>query len=146
MEKNILNKVLKPLTEKYNCKGNYYQIPVINAIIPFKYLADYFDFAHDIYVKNLDCSLECDLEQEIKTVFNSIANMLNDKDDNFSYQYDKNSSKTYKLIIATKTIIKSGFKQDELILITKNIIHKINDYYNNKNINTNYYIDEAFNK
>lgn len=146
MEINILNKVLKPLTEKYNCKGNYYQIPVINAIIPFKYLADYFDFAHDIYVKNLDCSLECDLEQEIKNIFNSIANMLNDKDDNFSYEYDKNSSKTYKLIIATKRIIKSGFKQDELILITKNIIHKINDYYNNKNINTNYYIDESFNK
>ena len=147
MTKCIINKVLNSLSQEYNCKRKYYQIPVINSIIPFNYAKDYFEFAYDIYTKNLECNIsDCNVEQEVEDIFNVIKEQLNDNDDSFKYDYEQNSKKTYKLIQATKSIIKSGFKLDELLWFTKDIINKIDCFYNAVNLNTNYYIDESFNK
>ncbi|MBR4486848.1 hypothetical protein IKS57_05980 [bacterium] len=147
MEKCIINKVLNSLSQEYNCKRKYYQIPVINAIIPFNYAKDYFEFANDIYIKNLECDLSnCNVEQEVEDIFNVIKEKLNDNDDSFKYEYEQNSSKAYKLTQGIKSIIKSRFKLDQLLLFTKDIINKIDCYYNGNNLTTNYYIDESFNK
>lgn len=145
MEKCINDKVLKKLKEEYNCKQNYYQIPVMNAIIPFNYAEDYIEFVNDIYTKNFECDIsESNVEKEIENIFKSLKDDLNDKNDLLDINYDQDNKKTYKLITATKKIIKSGFKLNELILFTSAIIHKIDDVCNGKNLKTNDYIDEAF--
>ena len=147
MESKIRDGVLSLLTTKYNCERKHYQIPVMNAIVPFKYASNYIEFVNDIYVKNLDCNiLEYNIDEEIENVFNAIGGSLNDSDDSFKYNYEQNNSKTYKLIKATKNIIRSGFKRDELLLFTKDIIKKLDNYYKGKSVSTNYYIDESFNK
>ncbi|MBO6022120.1 hypothetical protein J6P68_04785 [bacterium] len=147
MEKCINDKVLKKLKtlKEYNCKQSYYQIPVMNAIIPFNYAKDYFEFVNDIYTKNFECNIsECNVEEEIENIFKNLKDDLNDKNDLLDINYGQNNKKTYKLITATKKIIKSGFKLNELILFTSAIIHKIDDVFNGKNLKTNDYIDEAF--
>lgn len=145
MENCINDKVLKKLKQEYNCKQNYYQIPIMNAIIPFNYAKDYFEFVNDIYTKNFECNIsECNVEEEIENIFKSLKDDLNDKNDLLDINYDQNNKKTYKLITATKKIIKSGFKLNELILFTSAIIHKIDDVFNGKNLKTNDYIDDAF--
>ena len=147
MESKIRDGVLSLLTTRYNCERKHYQIPVMNAIVPFKYASNYIEFANDIYVKNMDCNIsEYNIEEEIENVFKAIGGNLNDSDDSFKYNYEQNNSKTYKLIRATKNIIRTGFKRDELLLFTKDIIKKLDNYYRGKNVSTNCYIDESFNK
>lgn len=147
LESKIRDKVLGLLTSKYNCERKHYQIPVMNSIVPFYYASNYIEFANDIYVKNMDCNISFyNIEEEIENVFNSISDSLTDSDDSFKYNYEQNNSKTYKLIKATKNIIKSKFKRKELILLTKDIIKKLDNFYNGKKNSVNYYIDEAFNK
>lgn len=147
LESKVRDGVLSLLTTKYNCERKHYQIPVMNAIVPFKYASNYIEFANDIYVKNMDCNIsEYNIEEEIGNVFNAIGSSLTDSDDSFNYRFEDNNSKTYKLIKATKNIIRSGFKCKELILLTKDIIKKLDNFYKGKSIKTNYYIDEAFNK
>lgn len=147
LESKIRDGVLSLLTSKYNCERKHYQIPVMNAIVPFKYASNYIEFANDIYVKNMDCNIdEFDIEEEIENVFDAISESLTDSDDSFKYNYEQNNSKTYKLIRATKNIIKSGFKKDELILFTRDIIKKLDYYYQGKDVYLNPYIDKSFNK
>ena len=58
LESKIRDGVLSLLTSKYNCERKHYQIPVMNAIVPFKYASNYIEFANDIYVKNMDCNID----------------------------------------------------------------------------------------
>jgi len=147
LESKIRDGVLSSLTTKYNCERKHYQIPVMNAIVPFTYASNYIEFVNDIYVKNLDCNIsEYDVDEEIENVFNAIGGSLTDLDDSFKYNYEQNNTKTYKLIKATKNIIRSGFKRNELLLFTKDIIKKLDNYYKGKNLSKNYYIDESFKK
>lgn len=145
LESKIRDGVLSLLTSKYNCERKHYQIPVMNSIVPFNYASDYIEFVHDIYVTNMECNLEnVNVEEELLNVFNVIKEEMSDLDDIFQYNYEQNYSKTYKLIKATKNIIKSGIKLNELILFTKDIIKKLDNFYDGKNNFINYYIDEAF--
>lgn len=147
MESKIRDGVLSLLATRYNCERKHYQIPVMNAVVPFKYASNYIEFANDIYVKNMDCNIsEYNIEEEIENVFKAIGGSLNDSDDSFKYNYEQNNSKTYKLIRATKNIIRTGFKREELLLFTKDIIKKLDNYYKGKNASTNCYIDESFDK
>ena len=137
LESKIRDGVLSSLITKYNCERKHYQIPVMNAIVPFKYASNYIEFANDIYVKNMDCNIsDYNIEEEIENVFNAIGESLTDSDDSFKYNYEQNNSKTYKLIRATKNIIKSGFKRKELVLFTKDIIRKLDNYYTGKKLST----------
>lgn len=147
LESKIRDGVLSSLTIKYNCERKHYQIPVMNAIVPFTYASNYIEFASDIYVKNLDCNIsEYNIDEEIENVFNAIGGSLTDSDDSFKYNYEQNNTKTYKLIRATKNIIRSGFKRNELLLFTRDIIKKLDNFYKGKKLSENYYIDESFKK
>ena len=95
--------------------------------MPFHYAPSYIEFVNDIQVKNLDCDLASyDLNEEINNVFKGIGENknLSDFDDTFKYNYDK-ESKVYKLIKATKSIIRSGLKRNELVLLTRDILKKL---------------------
>ncbi len=147
LESKIRDNVLSPLTSKYNCDRKHYQIPVINAIVPFNYASNYIEFVNDIYIKNLDCNLlNYNVEEEIENVFNAIGRHLSDADDSFKYNFEQNNTKVYKLIRATKNIIKTSIKRQELVLLTKEILKKLDNYYKGKNESISYYIDKAFNK
>lgn len=141
LESKIRDNVLSPLTSKYNCDRKHYQIPVINAIVPFNYASNYIEFVNDIYIKNLDCNLlNYNVEEEIENVFNAIGRHLSDADDSFKYNFEQNNTKVYKLIRATKNIIKTSIKRQELVLLTKEILKKLDNYYKGKNESISYYI------
>lgn len=130
LESKVRDNVLGLLTSKYSCERKHYQIPVMNAVVPFNYASNYIEFVNDIYVKNLDCDLSLyNIDEELDNVFNSIGKNLSDTDDSFKYNYEQNNTKVYKLIRATKNIIKTGIKRSELILFTKDILKKLDAYY-----------------
>ncbi|MGM9665873.1 MAG: hypothetical protein ACI3XX_04980 [Eubacteriales bacterium] len=149
IESKIRDNVLGQLTTKYHCERKHYQIPVMNSIIPLSYASNYIEFVNDIYTRNFDCDLSAyrkELDEELEKIFNAIKDKLTDSDDTFNYNYEQSNKKTYKLIRATKNIIKTGVKKPELILITKEILKKLDAFYNGKKLISNQYIEKAFSK
>lgn len=145
LEMNLRNKFLYFIAKKYNCNRKYYQIPVMEAIVPLRYADDFFEFVHDIYVKNLNCDLiNYNLDEEIEFVFNGIKDKLTDDDKAFDYKFENDSVKTYKLIQAIKNIIKTGLNIEELKIFTTDVLRKIDAYYNGKDVYINSYISLAF--
>ena len=147
IESKIRDNVLGQLTSRYHCERKHYQIPVMNSVIPLSYVANYIEFVDDIYTRNLDCDLSAyrkELDEELENIFNAIKDKLTDNDDTFNYNYEKSNKKAYKLIRATKNIIKTGVKKQELILITKEILKKLDAFYNGKKLISNQYVEKAF--
>lgn len=147
IEFKIRDNILGLFTKKYHCERKHYQIPVINAVVPYNYAHNYIKFVNDIYAKNLDCDLSSwdNLDEEIENVFNAISNKLSDADDSFKYSYDSDI-KVYKLIKAIKSIIKTEVKRQELVLFTKDILRNLDSYYNGRDIESSYYIRQSFQK
>lgn len=147
LENKIRDNLLSFYTTEYCLERRHSQIPVMNAIIPFKYAPDFFVFIDDIYTKNFDCDLTSEnIEEELIDIFNAIKGKLNQDSDDFKCDYEKQNTKVYKLIRATKNIIITGVKLNELILFTKSFLNKIDAYYNGKEMPTNSYIDLSFEK
>ncbi|MBQ7225528.1 MAG: hypothetical protein IJX02_02875 [Clostridia bacterium] len=147
IESKIRDNILGQIISKYHCERRHYQIPVMNSIIPLSYAANYIEFVDDIYTRNLDCDLSAyrkELDEELENIFNAIKDKLTDNDDTFNYNYEKSNKKAYKLIRATKNIIKTGVKKQELILITKEILKKLDAFYNGKKLISNQYVEKAF--
>lgn len=145
LENKIRYNVLDNLVAKYRLGRSQIQVPVMNSLVPVNYSSDYFVFVDDIYTKNLDCNLnDFDVDEELENVFIAIQSSMNDDSDSFQYNYEQKTSKTYKLIKATKNIIRTGIKREELIHLTKDYIKKIDSYYSGKSIYINDYIDKAF--
>lgn len=147
LEARIRDLILGRLVDMYGCERRHSQVPVMFSILPFKYAQNYYEFVHDIYVKNLDCSLSgLDIYEELENVFNSIKNKLTYDDDSFNYSFDTENVKVYKLLKSTKNIIKTGNRIDELRIFTVEMLKKLDAYYNGRKTLDNYYFDESFNE
>lgn len=138
---------INDILNKY--KGNdlkrYINYPIMNAIVPVKFLSNYFEFMYDIYKINFQKSLPDNVEDELKYVFNGLNAYIQDEQDNLDLAV---TNKTYKLIKTTQSIIKKMDNLDELIKLSAQVIKYIDNFYWNdtsKEISNNSYFLEGLN-
>lgn len=123
----------------------YINYPIMNAIVPIKFLSNYFEFMYDIYKVNFQRSLPDNLEDELKYVFNGLNSYIKDDQDDLDLAV---TNKTYKLIKTTQSIIKNSNNLEELIQLSSKVIRYIDNFYWNdtsKELEENSYFNEGLN-
>ena len=132
---------------KYKNKDlkRYINYPIMNAIVPIKFLCNYFEFMYDIYKVNFQRSLPDNLEDELKYVFKGLNSYIKDDQDDLDLAV---TNKTYKLIKTTQSIIKNSSNLEELIQLSAKVIRYIDNFYWNdtsKELEENSYFEEGLN-
>lgn len=123
----------------------YINYPIMNAIVPAKFLSNYFEFMYDIYIVNFKNSLPDNLEDELRHVFNGLNSYIKEDKDDLDLAV---TNKTYKLIKTTQSIIKNSNNMEELIQLSAKVIRYIDNFWWNdtsKEIDDNSYFKEGFN-
>ena len=123
----------------------YINYPIMNAIVPIKFLCNYFEFMYDIYKVNFQRSLPDNLEDELKYVFKGLNSYIKDDQDDLDLAV---TNKTYKLIKTTQSIIKNSSNLEELIQLSAKVIRYIDNFYWNdtsKELEENSYFEEGLN-
>lgn len=111
---------------KSNDTNRYVNYPIMNAIVPIKYLSNYYEFMYDIYKVNFQKSLPENIEEELKYVFDGLRDEVKEDQDNLDIAV---TNKTYKLIKTTQSIIKKQTNIEELIQLSAKVIKNIDKYY-----------------
>lgn len=123
----------------------YINYPIMNAIVPIKFLSNYFEFMYDIYKVNFQKSLPDNIEDELKYVFNGLNSYIKEDQDDLDLAV---TNKTYKLIKTTQSIIKKSNNLEELIQLSAKVIRYIDNFYWNdtsKKLEENSYFNEGLN-
>lgn len=111
-------------------KGNnlkrYISYPIMNAIVPVKFLSNYFEFMYDIYKINFQKSIPDNVEDELKHVFNGLNSYIREDQDDLDLAV---TNKTYKLIKTTQSIIKNAINLEELVQLSTKVIKYIDNFY-----------------
>ena len=132
-----------------NCKNKVnssrlIDFPVMNAIVPFNYMDDFFTFCYDIYFYNFRCSLKDYTRDDLVSIFTSLRSKMSETANEFTV---KGLNKTYVLLKSTQNMIISQFGIDSLINVTEKVIKMIDRYYWDKPIYDTYdYYQIPFNK
>ena len=100
--------------------------PLMQSIIPFKFIEKFFDFCFDIYEYNFEFSLKGFSSEDIFDLFNSLKLKIKDENDLLEIN---GLNKSYTLIQATKKIVINMYGIDKLVELTEKIIRLIDDYY-----------------
>lgn len=132
---------------KYRNKDSkrYINYPIMNAIVPIRFLSNYFEFMYDIYIINFQRSLPDNLEDELKYVFDGLRSYIKEDQDNLDLAV---TNKTYKLIKTTQAIIKNSNSLEELIRLSAKVIRYIDNFYWNstsKELDESSYFNEGLN-
>ena len=125
-------------------KGRSINFALENAIVPIKYLPDFFDFIFDIYKLNFECDLTNDLYDDFAFIYEGLRSSLNEKGDELQLNV---THKSYKLIQTTKRLIKDKNRVDPLIRLSIMVVEIIdNKYWGKINQVTNAYLLKGFEK
>ena len=116
---------------------------LMNAIVPQYFLPDFFEFIYDIYQMNFDFTLDKNIYDEFKFVYEGISNSLNPDNDEIHFNTTK---KVYKLIRSTKQLILSEEEFESIIQLSIRVIKLIDKiYWEEKNIEiVNPYLKEGY--
>ena len=106
--------------------GRTIDFPVIQSIVPVKFIDSYFTFCFDIYFYNFRCSLKGFEKNDLRSLFEALKTKMDTKDNSLDV---KGLNKTYVLIQATKNIIIKNYGLKSLIKLTEKIIRIIDNYY-----------------
>lgn len=146
-EQVFSSKVRECIRENCNNKVNSSRLidfPVMNAIIPFNYMDDFFTFCFDIYFYNFRCSLKDFRRDDLVFIYDSLRSKMSESANEFTV---KGLNKTYVLLKSTQNMIISGFGIESLINVTENVIRMIDNFYWDKPIaNTYEYYNMPFQK
>lgn len=114
-----------------------------NAIVPKVFLTAFFEFIFDIYKLNFEYDLPENMYDDFRFVYDGLRNNLLSDGDDLSLNV---TQKTYKLIAATKQLIKREEGLDAIIKLSILIVKLIDKRYWNKEIKIyNPYLKEGFN-
>ncbi len=110
---------------------------IMISIVPAHYLKNYAEFMYDIFKHNFDYYLPNKdvVYSELQHVFKYLSTVLNDHTNELDINI-QNNKKTYKLIQATKTIIKNYNCHDSLIKYSMVILDSIERCYNQNSTNS----------
>lgn len=100
--------------------------PLIQSIIPFKFIEKFFDFCFDIYKYNFEFSLKGFSSEDLLDVYNSLKQKINEENDVLEIN---GLNKSYTLIQATKKIVINMHGINQLVELTEKIIRLIDDFY-----------------
>lgn len=122
--KGKINDILRKY--KSDDTNRYVNYPIMNAIVPIKFISNYYEFMYDIYKVNFQRSLPENIEEELKYVFDGLRDEVKEDQDNLDIAV---TNKTYKLIKTTQSIIKKQTNIEELIQLSAKVIKNIDKYY-----------------
>ena len=114
-----------------------------NALVPRRFLPDFFDFIYDIYKLNFNCELSQDLHSDFQFIYQGLKNMMELEDDTLEIPL---THKNYKLIKTTKNVILDEEQQPSIIELSIIIIKLIDKRIHNKDFKIyNSYLKTGFN-
>lgn len=126
-----IRELLSKYKKKENFEGRIINVALENAIVPQKYLSDFFEFIFDIYERNFEYDLSDDLYDDFLFVFEGLrSNMLSEGDD---IRLDV-TQKTYKLIVSTKRLILTENGLDAIINLCILIVELIDKRFWDKEV------------
>ena len=132
--RNVLNSYMD---STYDEKTRKIAVPLRNAIVPMRFLPDFFIFIEDIYDLNFNSYIDenMDLNEEFKYIYEGlrkyITNSKEKEDDTLTLSATR---KAYKLISSTKDIIANEKYTNKIIELSKTILSIIDDYYTKDNV------------
>lgn len=113
-----------------------------NAIVPQAFLSGFFDFIYDIYKLNFEYDLPEEPYEDFRFVFDGLRNSMQSEGDDISINV---TQKTYKLIEATKQLIKRGDGLDAIIKLSVIIVNIIDKRYWDKEVKiSNPYLKKGY--